>query len=102
MFNFSSLLKFELTGTYEGVDPAMFAHYFSAASDEPRYVGKQTDENGVEHESWKYEFTAPSSMATTFSWSTIPYALAYKRKNRITKLRKRQRRASQRKHNRGR
>lgn len=103
MSDFSSLLKLELTGTYEGVDPAMFAHYFSHVSGEPRsrYVGTQTDENGVEQEVWEHTFTAPSSVATSFSWSTIPYASAYKRKNRIMKLRKRQRRTAQRRHNQG-
>jgi hypothetical protein len=77
-------------------DNGMWAYYMMANTvcDEPRH-NKQTDENGVEHESWTYTFSPASSMAKDFSWSTIPYAPEYKRKMQSTKLRKRQRRAAQ-------
>lgn len=103
MFDFSSPLKFEISGTLEDVDPTIYASYFSnILADDIRYAGKQTDKNGVEHDSWSYTFTAPCSVATTFSLDNIPYAPACKRKNRTTKLRKRQRRTAQRRHNQGR
>jgi hypothetical protein len=100
MYDFSSLPKFNVNGTLEGVDTSIYAYYMATntVSEEPRH-NKQTDENGVEHESWTYTFSPASSMAKNFSWSTIPYAPEYKRKIQSAKLRKRQRRAAQRKHN---
>jgi hypothetical protein len=100
MYDFSSLPKFEVNGTLEGVDPSIYAYYMATntVSDEPRH-NKQIDENGVEHESWTYTFSPASSMARDFSWSTMPYVPDKKRKIQTSKLRKRQRRAVQRKHN---
>ena len=79
MSDFSSLLKLELTGTYEGVDPAMFAHYFSHVSGEPRsrYVGTQTDENGVEQ---RYG----TQMHSTIRWLRPSHGALFPMRQRIS------------------
>lgn len=64
---------------------------------ESRRIGTQTDENGVEHEVWQHTFTP-------CHWESPPLdpeARRHKAEMRARKLKRRQRRAVQRRYNRG-